>query len=392
MFKDRIYFGTPDAHLIALDARDGKKVWEVEVADWKFGYYISAAPLVVKDKLLVGMSGDQLNAPGFLDARDLNDGKLVWRWDAIPKPGEAGSDTWPNAEIMARGGGMTWVQGVYDPALNLIYWGTGNPHPVYAGNVRPGANLFTCSLVALDVDTGKMKWYIQTSPHDTQDRDANQTPILIDGDYQGRPRKLLAIASRSGYYFLLDRATGESLVTLPYGRQNWSAGVDERGQPIPKHDVEPTVDGAFFEGTTTNWWTPAFSPDTGLFYVNASHGFSIAYLMPNEETGKVEDHQGGGATSLWSESMLLALDYRTGKVRWSRTGTGGNGILSTAGGLVFTNESGHLVALDAASGKVLWHVNPGGNLTGSPMSYELGGRQFVLTPVDGVLYAWALPE
>jgi alcohol dehydrogenase (cytochrome c) len=263
---------------------------------------------------------------------------------------------------------------------------------VYAGNVRPGANLFTCSLVALDVDTGKMKWYIQTSPHDTQDRDANQTPILIDGDYQGRPRKLLAIASRSGYYFLLDRATGESLVTLPYGRQNWSAGVDERGQPIPKHDVEPTVDGAFFEGTTTNWWTPAFSPDTGLFYVNASHGFSIAYLMPNEETGKVEDHQGGGATSLWSESMLLALDYRTGKVRWSRMGTGGNGILSTAGGLVFTNESGHLVALDAASGKVLWHVNPGGNLTGSPMSYELGGRQFVLTPVDGVLYAWALPE
>jgi alcohol dehydrogenase (cytochrome c) len=331
--------------------------------------------------------------PGFLEARDLNDGKLVWRWDAIPKPGEPGSETWPNAEVMARGGGMTWVQGVYDPTLNLTYWGTGNPHPVYAGNVRRGANLFTCSLVALDVDTGKMKWYIQTSPHDTHDRDANQTPILIDGDYQGRPRKLLAMASRSGYYFLLDRVTGESLVTVPYGAQNWSAGVDERGQPIPRPDVEPTVDGAFFEGTTTNWWTPSFSPDAGLFYVNASHGFSIAYLMPNEETGKVEDHQGGGATSLWSESMLLALDYRTGQVRWTRKGTGGgNGILSTAGGLVFTNESGHLVALDAASGKVLWHMNPGGNLTGSPMSYELNGRQFVVTPVDGVLYAWTLPE
>jgi PQQ-dependent dehydrogenase (methanol/ethanol family) len=187
MFKDRIYFGTPDAHLIALDARNGTKVWEVEVADVKFGYYISAAPLVVKDKLLVGMSGDQLNMPGFLEARDLNDGKLVWRWDAIPKPGEPGSETWPNAEIMARGGGMTWVQGVYDPALNLTYWGTGNPHPVRAGNVRRGANLFTCTLVALDVDTGKMKWYIQTSPHDTYDRDANQTPILIDGAYQGQP-------------------------------------------------------------------------------------------------------------------------------------------------------------------------------------------------------------
>jgi alcohol dehydrogenase (cytochrome c) len=394
MFKDRIYFGTPDAHLIALDARNGTKLWDVEVADVKFGYYISAAPLVVKDKLLVGMSGDQLNMPGFLEARDLNDGRLVWRWDAIPKPGEPGSETWPNAEIMSRGGGMTWVQGVYDPALNLTYWGTGNPHPVRAGNVRPGANLFTCTLVALDVDTGKMKWYIQTSPHDTYDRDANQTPILIDGDYQGQPRKLLAMASRSGYYFLLDRATGESLVTVPYGPQNWSAGVDKRGQPITKTEIDPAVDGTFFEGTTTNWWAPSFSPETGMFYVNGSHGFSIGYLMPNEETGNVEDHQGGGATSLWSESMLLALDYRTGKIRWSRKGPrtgGGNGILSTAGGLLFTNESGHLVALDAASGKVLWHVNPGGNLSGSPMSYELDGRQFVLTPVDGVLYAWALP-
>ena len=172
--------------------------------------------------------------PGFLEARDLNDGKLVWRWDAIPKPGEPGSETWPNKEIMAHGGGVTWVQGVYDPQLNLTYWGTGNPHPVHAGNVRKGANLYTCSLVALDVDTGKMKWYIQTSPHDTHDRDANQTPILIDADYQGQPRKLIAMASRSGYYFLLDRATGESLVTVPYGGQNWSAGVDKRGQPIPK--------------------------------------------------------------------------------------------------------------------------------------------------------------
>jgi alcohol dehydrogenase (cytochrome c) len=395
LFKNQIYFGTPDAHLISLDAKTGAKKWEVVVADWKFGYYISAAPLVVKDKLLVGMSGDQLDMPGFLEARGLNDGKLVWRWDAIPKPGEPGSETWPNKEIMAHGGGATWVQGVYDPQLNLTYWGTGNPHPVHAGNVRKGANLYTCSLVALDVDTGKMKWYIQTSPHDTHDRDANQTPIQIDADYQGRPRKLIAMASRSGYYFLLDRATGESLVTVPYGGQNWSAGVDKRGQPIPREDVEPTVDGAFFEGTTTNWYSPSYSPDTKLFYVNASHGFSIGYLMPDPETGKVEDHQGGGNTSLWSENMLLAIDYQTGKIRWSRVRSGaggGNGILTTAGGLVFTNESGRLVALDAATGKMLWHGNPGGNLSGAPMTYELDGRQFVVTPVGGWLYAWALPE
>jgi alcohol dehydrogenase (cytochrome c) len=393
LFKNQIYFGTPDAHLIALDARTGARLWEVPVADWKFGYYISAAPLVVKDKLLVGMSGDQLNMPGFLEARSLTDGALIWRWDAIPKPGEPGSETWSDKEVMAHGGGMTWVQGTYDPDLNLTYWGTGNPHPVHAGNVRAGDNLFTCSVVALDADTGKMRWYLQTSPHDTHDRDANQTPILIDADFQGRPRKLLAMASRSGYFFLIDRATGASLVTVPYGGQNWSQDVDGRGQPIPRPEIEPTVDGAFFEGTTTNWWAPAYSPDTKLFYVNASHGFSVGYLMPNEETGKVEDHQGGGSTSLWSENMLLALDYQTGKIRWSRAGRsgGGSGVLSTAGGLLFTNEAEHLVALDAASGKVLWHTNPGASLSGSPMTYEAGGRQFVLTPVDGVLYAWALP-
>ena len=279
--------------------------------------------------------------------------------------------SWPNAEIMARGGGMTWVQGVYDPALNLTYWGTGDPHPVRAGNVRRGANLFTCTLVALDVDTGKMKWYIQTSPHDTYDCDANQTPILIDGDYQGKPRKLLAMASRSGYYFLLDRATGESLVTVPYRPTEL---VRRRGQAraADSQDRDRSVRRRYvLRGHDDQLVGAELQPQTGLFYVNGSHGFSIGYLMPNEETGNVEDHQGGGATGLWSESMLLALDYRTGKVRWSRTGprTGaGNGILSTAGGLVFTNESGHLVALDAASGKVLWHVNPGGNLTGSPMS------------------------
>ncbi len=182
---------------------------------------------------------------------------------------------------------------------------------------------------------------------------------------------------------------------MPYGGQNWSAGVDRRGQPIPREDVEPTLDGAFFEGTTTNWYSPSYSPDTRLFYVNASHGFSIGYLMPDPETGKVEDHQGGGSTSLWSENMLLAIDYQTGKIRWSRVRSGGgasNGILTTAGGLVFTNESGRLVALDAATGKLLWQVNPGGNLSGAPMTYEVDGRQFVLTPVGGWLYAWALPE
>jgi alcohol dehydrogenase (cytochrome c) len=397
---NRLYFGTPDAHMIALDARNGEKLWDVEVADWKFGYYISVPPLVLKDRLIVGISEDQTDAEGFLEARDLATGRLLWHWSALPKPGEPGSETWPNAKVMAHGGGTTWVQGSYDPELNLLYWGTGNPHPVQAGTTRKGANLYTCTLVALDADSGKMKWYIQTSPHDTHDRDANQTPVIFDADYQGRSRKLLAVASRSGYYFLLDRATGESLVTVPFGGQNWSAGVDRRGQPIPKPDQDQTEAGVLFEGSTTNWWAPSFDPDTGLLYVNATHGFSVGYLTPDNDEDEVQDHQGGGGTPLWGESMLLAIDYRTGKPRWTRVSArgsssgegGGNGILSTAGHVLFTSETGQLVALDPATGKVLWHVNAGGNLTGCPMTYEVNGRQYVLTPIDGVLYAWALPE
>src|SRR5215831_7416763 len=260
MYRDKLYFGTPDAHLICLDARTGKQVWDLEIADYKFGYYISVTPLVVKDRLIMGMSNDQSDIPGFLEARNPEDGKVLWHWDAVPKPGEPGSETWPNADTMAHGGGATWIPGSYDPDLNLIYWGTGNPHPVLAGKVRRGANLYTCSIVALNADTGKMAWYFQASPHDTQDRDANESVVLIDANFKGRPRKLLAQASRNGYYFVLDRATGESLLSSEFGPQNWSAGLNARGEPIPKPDKEPQIAGALFEGSGTNWWSPSFSP------------------------------------------------------------------------------------------------------------------------------------
>jgi alcohol dehydrogenase (cytochrome c) len=402
MFGDELYFGTPDAHLICLDARTGKQIWDKEIADYKFGYYISVTPIVIKDRLIMGMSNDQSDVPGFLEARSPQDGKVLWHWDAVPKPGEPGSETWPNADAMAHGGGATWIPGSYDPDLNLIYWGTGNPHPVLAGKVRPGANLYTCSIVALNVDTGKMAWYFQASPHDTEDRDANESIVLIDADFKGRPRKLLAQASRNGYYFLLDRVSGESLLSAEFGPQNWSAGISPRGEPIPKPEKEPQIAGSLFEGTGTNWWSPSFSPDTKLFYVNAHHHFMISYLeldQRNEE--KASDHQGGSNTTLWSQSMLLAIDYETGKIRWRRdrpvfggrdSSGQGSGILTTAGGLLFTGDgSGDLMALDAATGRTLWHVYPGGTLTGAPMTYELGGRQYVITAVDSVLYGWALP-
>jgi alcohol dehydrogenase (cytochrome c) len=402
MYKDRLYFGTPDAHLICVDARNGKLVWDLEIADYKFGYYISVTPLVVKDRLIMGMSNDQSDIPGFLEARSPEDGKVLWHWDAVPKPGEPGAETWPNADTMAHGGGATWIPGSYDPDLNLIYWGTGNPHPVLAGKVRRGANLYTCSIVALNADTGKMAWYFQASPHDTQDRDANESIVLMDANFKGRPRKLLAQASRNGYYFVLDRATGESLLSAEFGPQNWSAGLNARGEPIPKPDKEPQISGSLFEGSGTNWWSPSFSPATGLFYVNAHHHFMVSYLMLDEQNEeKAADHQGGANTTLWSQSMLLALDYETGKVRWRRerptvggrdASGAGAGILTTAGGLLFSGDGGgDLIALDASNGNTLWHVYPGGNLTGAPMTYELGGRQYVITAVDSVLYAWALP-
>ncbi|HLY60675.1 MAG TPA: acido-empty-quinoprotein group A [Terriglobia bacterium] len=403
MYHDRLYFGTPDAHMICLNARDGKKIWEIEVADVKFGYYISVAPLVIKDKLIVGMSNDQTDIAGFLDARSPEDGKLLWHWDALPKPGAPGSETWPNKEIMAHGGGTTWMPGTYDPELNLIYWGTGNPHPVLAGAVRPGANLYTCSIVALNADTGKMAWYFQASPHDTQDRDANETPVIFDADFHGRPRKLLAQASRNGYFFLLDRATGESLLSAPYGPENWTARLNQRGEPIPKPEKEPRPEGALFEGSGTNWWAPSFDPDTGLFYVNAHHSFLVTYLTRDEkDEASASDHQGGMDSPLWAEDMLVAIDFQTGKIRWQRdrpVGTGqgslsnGAGILTTAGHLLITgDDSGDLIALDPATGKSLWHLYAGGRLTGCPMTYELDGRQYILTAVDSVLYAWALPE
>ncbi|MGH9470793.1 MAG: acido-empty-quinoprotein group A [Terriglobia bacterium] len=402
MYHNRIYFGTPDAHLICLDARNGKKIWEVTVADVGFGFYISAAPLVVHNKLIVGISGDQTDIRGFLEARSPEDGRLLWKWDSTPAPGQPGSNTWPNADAMAHGGGTTWLPGTYDPELNLIYWGTGNPHPVLSGVVRPGANLYTCSIVAINPDTGKMAWYFQPSPHDTADRDAVETPIIFDARFRGRPRKLLAQASRNGYFFLLDRTTGENLLTSRFGPENWSEGLNKRGEPVPNPAKEPHPAGTLFESTGTNWWAPSFDPETGLFYVNGYLQFFVMYLTRTGNRASAADHQGGMASLLWDQGMLLAIDYQTGRIRWRRDHPAGYaqgyagpgaGILTTAGRLLITGDDrGDLIALDPATGKSLRHVYAGGGLTGCPMTYELDGRQYLLTAVNSVLYAWALPE
>lgn len=288
MYKDWLYFTTPDAQLVSLNAGDGSVRWIIPLADPKLGYFSTMAPLVVGDHVIVGVSGDVTDIPGFLDSIDPRTGRLQWRWYTEPQPGELGASTWPNLEAMAHGGGMTWMTGTFDPELNLLYWGTGNPNPVLAGKARPGANLYTCSIVALNPDTGKLVWHYQTSPHDIHDWDSVETPVVFDADYQGKPRRLLAQAARNGYYFLLDRTTGEHLLTAPFIETNWASGYDTQGHPRPKPGAAPSSDGALVEpgsDGSTNWMSPSFDPQTGLFYVTARRIFSVFYYTA---TGKAE--------------------------------------------------------------------------------------------------------
>jgi alcohol dehydrogenase (cytochrome c) len=263
-----------------LDARNGKELWNITVADVAFGYYISVAPLVVKDRIIIGTSGSA-DVPHFLEALNPETGAVLWRWDSLPKPGTPAYKTWPNKEALSHGGGPMWITGTYDPELNLIYRGTGNPHPVLAGEVRAGNNLYTCSIVALNADTGKLVWYFQPSPHDTHDWDAVETPVLFDAEFNRKPRKLLAQASRNGYFFVLDRVTGEHVVTSQFVKTDWASGVDAKGRPIPDPTKEPQLDGPLVEsssGGATNWMAPSFDPETKLFYVNAERGTSFWYL------------------------------------------------------------------------------------------------------------------
>lgn len=396
MYKDWLYFETPDANLISLNAKDGSVRWTVELADPALGYFATMAPLVVHDHIIAGVSGDVTDIPGFLESVDPETGKMQWRWYSAPNKGEPGSETWPaEGDAITHGGGMTWITGTYDPDLNLLYWGTGNPNPVLAGAGRKGDNLWTCSIVAINPDTGKLVWFFQPSPHDLHDWDAVQTPVLFDADYQGTRRKLIAQASRNGYFFLLDRATGKHLLTAPFIQTNWASGIDQRGIPIAKPDKEPSPNGALVEPGSdgaTNWMAPSFDPDSGLFYVSARKLFSIFYLTA---VGKAEGW-GGRDRNLYAESILQAIDYQTGKIRWSYDlgpGEDTAGILTTAGKILLTaDNSGNLIVLDPAMGKPLWHVNAGGHMASSPMTYELDGRQYLLTPVNDVIYAWALPQ
>ncbi len=394
VYGNWLYFETPDCHLVSLGLNDGKLRWSKQVCDLNQLYYASVAPIVIKNHVIVGVSGDDLDIPGYLESRDPETGELQWRWMTVPKPGEPGSETWPNAEAMTHGGGMTWVPCTYDPELDMIFVGTGNPQPVIAGKGRKGSNLFTESIVALQLDTGKLVWHFQPSPHDTHDWDAVQTPVLIDGEINGQPRKLVAQASRNGWFFVLDRKTGENYKSTEFVKTNWAKGVDAKGQPIPNPAKEPQVDGALIspnQGGAVNWPPPSFSPQTGLFYVNATRAFSIYYIF--DEDDKPEGW-GGNDQGGWGEAMLQALDYQTGKVRWSHKWEGSSvrsGVLSTAGNLVFAGDpANNLVALNASTGQPLWHANLGSSVSNGAITYELDGVQYLVVGAGDTLFGFVM--
>lgn len=396
MYKGWLYFETPDAHLLCLNAKTGAVVWNVELADVKLGYWSTMAPLIIRDHVLVGVSGDFNDLHGFIDSFDPETGKLQWQWNSLPKPGEAGSDTWPaKSDAIQHGGGMTWITGTYDPDLNLLFWGTGNPNPVLDGSTRPGANLYTCTIVALNPDTGKLVWYFQPSPHDVHDWDAVQTPVVVDANFHGTRRKLLLQASRNGYYFVLDRANGKDLLSVPYAQINWSNGVDAKGEPIAKPEKNPSAAGTLVEPDAlgaTNWMSPSFSPLTGLLYVDTHRSFSMYYDLSADKP----EGFAGRDLSVWSESSLKALDYQTGQTKWEHSlGSGEDwaGVLSTAGNVVFTADShGNMLALNGTTGATLWHAYGGGGAQNGPITYQLDGRQYVLIGSSGVLYAFSLPD
>jgi acido-empty-quinoprotein group A len=404
MYGNWLYFLTPDGWFISLNAKDGKERWKKKVADEKLQYFTTMAPMVVKNQILVGVGGDAMDVRGYLEARDPETGDLQWKWWSEPeKPGDPGSETWPNKAAMDHGGGMTWMPGTYDPELNLIYWGTGNANPVFAGQSRKGANLYTASIVALDADTGKLRWYFQASPHDTHDWDNVETPVLFDAVIDGKPRKLLAQGARAGWFFVLDRTNGKNLVSKPFaGTGNWAKGVDAKGQPIPDPAKEPKVDGSMIDMPAmgaTNWPPPSYDPQTGLFYLNATLGYGMAYLYDTSDNP--EGYGGGGGGGFDLRSALIAIDVRTGDIKWKhehpqRGGFGGGGgglsggILTSAGGLLFTGDSGHVVAFDPANGTIVWHQQLTAPVSNGPSTWMLDGKQYLIVGAGDTLYALTL--
>ena len=387
IYKESVYLTTPDAHLVALDAKDGRVKWDVIIADAGRGYWSTNAPLVIRDHLIVGVSGDFDNLPGLLKSFDPASGKTQWTFYSTPPPGTDGDFSG------GATGGQMWMTGTYDPLLNLVYVGTGNPTPTLNGPARPGDNPWTGSIVAINPDSGKLEWGFQASPHDTHDWDAAEVPVLVDGHFNGAPRKLLLQASRNGYFFVLDRTNGKSLMTTPFAAANWASDIDKAGRPIPNPAKEPARDGRLVapnEAGGTNYRSPSFDATTGFLIVSAQDGYGIYFFKP--EHGAYG--WAGADYGVWGRAVLRAIDYRTGKTAWNHDlgdGDSSAGVLTTDSGLTFTGDSaGSVLALRTSDGATLWHSGIG-RVGNSPVTYELDGRQYLIIGGGSALYAFALP-
>ncbi len=400
VWHTRVFMETDNAHLLCLDARSGNLIWDVAYTDGNRNYGATSAPLVVKDKVIVGTSGGDDGVRGFVAAYDPETGKEVWRYWTIPGPGEFGSSSWPG-ESYKLGGGTTWMPGTFDPELNTIFWGTSNPAPDFDGGPRPGDDLYTDCLLALDPDNGKLKWYFQFTPHDLFDYDAVETPVIVDAVFKGQARKLIIEANRNGFLYVLDRTNGKFLSATRFSEKlNWATGIDAAGRPI-RTEIKPSDAGTrICPGMVgaTNWHSPAFNPETSLFYFMALESCDI-YTAKSEKFVPGQTYYATGVSRSegdQNQKILLAYSIGGDKPAWryvqSGEGHSSAGVMTTASGLVFFGDDARsFEAVDAATGKPLWHFNTGQNISASPMTYAVNSKQYVAIAAGSDIFTFALP-
>jgi alcohol dehydrogenase (cytochrome c) len=400
VWHSRIYMETDNAHLLCLDARSGNVIWDVAYTDGNRNYGATSAPLVVKDKVIVGTSGGDDGVRGFVAAYDAETGKQAWRFWTIPAPGEFGSASWPG-ESYKLGGGTTWMPGTFDPELNTIFWGTSNPAPDFDGGPRPGDDLYTDCLLALDPDNGKLKWYFQFTPHDLYDYDAVETPVLVDSSFKGQPRKLVVEANRNGFFYVLDRTNGKFLVATRFAEKlNWASGMDGTGRPIRTENKPSETGTRICPGMVgaTNWHSPAFNPVTSMLYFVALESCDI-YMLKGQKFEAGQTYYATGVRRSegdQNQKILLAYSLEGDKPAWryvqSGEGHSSAGVMTTSGGLVFFGDDARsFEAVDAATGKPLWHFNTGQNISASPMTYSVGSKQYVTIAAGSDIFTFARP-
>jgi PQQ-dependent dehydrogenase, methanol/ethanol family len=396
---DRLYMATLDTHLVSLDAKTGAVIWDVPVDDYQKGFSITHAPLAIDGKIIVGVTAGECGLQGFVDAYDAATGRKLWRQWAIAQKGDPARSSW-SGDSAEFGGGPTWMTGTYDAETDTIFWPTGNPGPDYDGSIRLGANLYSCSVLALDPNTGKLKWYFQFTPHDTHDWDATETPVLIDAMFRGKMRKLMIHADRNAFYYVLDRETGQFLHGKAFSHQTWAKGLDDQGHPVVKPGTDPTPEGTYTcpdANGATNWAAPSYDPKTNLFYVAVREACAI-YTSKTKEPRAGAGYTGTGQQEdeiVGAPGAIRALDPATGDTRWNfplQEGSPAAGVLGTAGGVVFAaSRDGYLIALDAADGKPLWRYQTGGDIRSSPISYAVDGKQYIAIASSSTLFTFAPP-